>query len=141
MKKNTHNAFFRKVVLALLTPLLFSACNNLSQQTDTIDADSLLVLIHERDQQIRHNLMMVQRAFITEQRAELIDSIVMLNEAMDSIDNLNRCIVDSLLREGWPEGLSEAASHTLWLVIDHADVDYQEHYLPLIKQQVDKDEQ
>lgn len=138
MKKNTHNAFFRKVVLALLTPLLFSACNNLSQQTDTIDADSLLVLIHERDQQIRHNLMMVQRAFITEQRAELIDSIVMLVAEQDSVDSLNRVAVDSLLQNGWPEGLSEAASHTLWLVIDHADVDYQEHYLPLIKQQVER---
>ena len=136
MKKHTHKALFQKTALALLTPLLFSACNNLSRQNETIDADSLLVLIHERDQQIRHELMMVQRAFIKEQRAELVDSIMMLSEAMDSIDNLNRCIVDSLLCEGWPEGLSEAACNTLWLVIDHADVDYQERYLPLIEQQV-----
>lgn len=138
MKKDTHKGLFRKAVLALLTPLLFSACNNLSRQTETIDADSLLVLIHERDQQIRQELMILQRAFITEQRAELVDSIMMLSEAMDSIDNLNRCIVDSLLREGWPEGLSENSSNTLWLVIDHADVDYQERYLPLIEQQVER---
>lgn len=137
MKKDTHKGLFRKAVLALLTPLLFSACNNLSRQTETIDADSLLVLIHERDQQIRQELMILQRVFITEQRAELVDSIMMLSEAMDSIDNLNRCIVDSLLREGWPEGLSENSSNTLWLVIDHADVDYQERYLPLIEQQVE----
>ena len=136
MRKDTHKGLFRKAVLALLTPLLFLACNNLSRQTETIDADSLLVLIHERDQQIRQELMILQRAFITEQRAELVDSIMMLSEAMDSIDNLNRCIVDSLLSEGWPEGLSEAACNTLWLVIDHADVDYQERYLPLIAQQV-----
>ena len=138
MRKDTHKGLFRKAVLALLTPLLFSACNNLSRQTKTIDADSLLVLIHERDQQIRQELMILQRAFITEQRAELVDSIMMLSEAMDSIDNLNRCIVDSLLREGWPEGLSENSSNTLWLVIDHADVDYQERYLPLIEQQVER---
>lgn len=138
MRKDTHKGLFRKAVLALLTPLLFSACNNLSRQTETIDADSLLVLIHERDQQIRQELMILQRAFITEQRAELVDSIMMLSEAMDSIDNLNRCIVDSLLREGWPEGLSENSSNTLWLVIDHADVDYQERYLPLIEQQVER---
>ena len=138
MRKDTHKGLFRKAVLALLTPLLFSACNNLSRQTETIDADSLLVLIHERDQQIRHELMILQRAFITEQRAELVDSIMMLSEAIDSIDNLNRCIVDSLLREGWPEGLSENSSNTLWLVIDHADVDYQERYLPLIEQQVER---
>lgn len=138
MRKDTHKGLFRKAVLALLTPLLFSACNNLSRQTETIDADSLLVLIHERDQQIRQELMILQRAFITEQRAELVDSIMMLSEAMDSIDNLNRCIVDSLLREGWPKGLSENSSNTLWLVIDHADVDYQERYLPLIEQQVER---
>ena len=138
MKKDTHKGLFRKAVLALLTPLLFSACNNLSRQTETIDADSLLALIHERDQKIRQELMILQRAFITEQRAELVDSIMMLSEAMDSIDNLNRCIVDSLLREGWLEGLSENSSNTLWLVIDHADVDYQERYLPLIEQQVER---
>ena len=138
MKKHTHKALFQKTALALLTPLLFSACNNLSRQNETIDADSLLVLIHERDQQIRHELMMVQRAFIKEQRAELVDSIMMLSEAMDSVDNLNRAIVDSLLRKGWPEGLSEDGSQTLWLVIDHADVDYQERYLPLIEQQVER---
>ena len=138
MKKHTHKALFQKTALALLTPLLFSACNNLSRQNETIDADSLLVLIHERDQQIRHELMMVQRAFIKEQRTELVDSIMMLSEAMDSVDNLNRCIVDSLLREGWPEGLSENSSNTLWLVIDHADVDYQERYLPFIEQQVER---
>lgn len=138
MRKDTHKGLFRKAVLALLTPLLFSACNNLSRQTETIDADSLLALIHERDQQIRQELMILQRAFITEQRAELVDSIMMLSEAMDSIDNLNRCIVDSLLREGWPKGLSENSSNTLWLVIDHADVDYQERYLPLIAQQVER---
>ena len=66
MKKHTHKALFRKAVLALLTPLLFSACNNLSRQTETIDADSLLVLIHERDQQVRQELMILQRAFITD---------------------------------------------------------------------------
>lgn len=128
-----------KTILASLAALLLTACTNRrTTQGTTEQLDSLLVLIHERDQQIRHDLMMVQRAFITEQRAELVDSIMMLSEAMDSIDNLNRCIVDSLLREGWPEGLSENSSNTLWLVIDHADVDYQERYLPLIEQQVER---
>lgn len=136
MRKNTHKAILRKAALALLTPLLFSACNNLNRQAEAIDADSLLVLIHERDQQIRHELMRVQRAFIADQRAELVDSIVMLVEEQERADSTNRCVVDSLLRDGWPEGLSEQSNHTIWLVIDHADVDYQERYLPLIEQQV-----
>lgn len=138
MKKNTNKSIFRKVAFALLTPLLFGACHNISRQVEAIDTESLLILIHEHDQQLRQELMVLQKAFIAEQRTELVDSIMMLSEAMDSVDNLNRAIVDSLLRKGWPEGLSEDGSHTLWLVIDHADVDFQERYLPLIEQQVER---
>ena len=79
--------------------------------------------------------MRVQRAFIAEQRAELVDSIVMLVAEQDHADSLNRVAVDLLLQNGWPEGLSEQSNQTIWLIIDHGDVEYQERYLPLIEQQ------
>lgn len=122
-------------VLALFVTL--SACTNKkSTHPSAIQTDSLLCELHERDQQIRHELMTVQRAFIAEQRAELIDSIVMLVEKQEQMDSLNRVAIDSLLQNGWPEELSEESNNTIWLIIDHADVDYQERYLPLIEQQV-----
>ncbi len=119
-----------KFTHCLLSALLLFPTANLSAQTD-----SLLCELHERDQQIRHELMRVQRAFIAEQRAELVDSIVMLVEEEERTDSLNRVAVDSLLQNGWPEGLSEQSNQTIWLIIDHGDVGYQERYLPLIEQQ------
>ena len=129
-----------KSIVSLVTAtLLFTACTNQKNTQDTTaQTDSLLCILHERDQKVRLELMAVQRAFIAEQRAELIDSIVMLVDKQERTDSINRAVVDSLLQHGWPEGLSEESNHTIWLVIDHGDVDYQERYLPLIEQQVSK---
>ena len=125
----------RALYLLVLFVTLFACNNKKSTHSSAAQTDSLLYVLHERDQQIRHELMRVQRAFIAEQRTELIDSIVMLVAEQDRVDSLNRVAVDSLLQNGWPEGLSEQSNRTIWLIIDHADVEYQERYLPLIGQQ------
>ena len=128
----------KRYISFLLVCLAFSCTNPKSTQNTTAQTDSLLCELHERDQKIRHELMSVQRAFIAEQRAELVDSIVMLVDYQERMDSINRAVVDSLLQNGWPEGLSEESNQTIWLIIDHGDVDYQERYLPLIEQQVEK---
>ena len=125
-----------RALYILVLFITLSACTNKKSVHSSIEqTDSLLCELHERDQQIRHKLMSVQQAYIAEQRTELIDSIVMLVAEQDRADSLNRVAVDSLLQNGWPEGLSEHSNRTIWLIIDHADVDYQERYLPLIEQQ------
>ena len=125
-----------RALYILVLFITLSACTNKKSVHSSIEqTDSLLCELHERDQQIRHELMSVQQAYIAEQRAELIDSIVMLVAEQDRADSLNRVTVDSLLQNGWPEGLSEHSNRTIWLIIDHADVEYQERYLPLIEQQ------
>ena len=125
----------KKIVTILLACLALGCTSKKSTHSSIEQTDSLLSELHERDQQIRHELIGVQQAYIAEQRAELIDSIVMLVAEQDSVDRLNRVAVDSLLQNGWPEGLSEQSNRTIWLIIDHADVEYQERYLPLIGQQ------
>jgi hypothetical protein len=125
-----------RALYILVLFITLSACTNKKSVHSSIEqTDSLLCVLHERDQQIRHKLMSVQQAYIAEQRTELIDSIVMLVAEQDRVDSLNRVAVDSLLQNGWPEGLSEQSNRTIWLIIDHADVEYQERYLPLIGQQ------
>ena len=125
-----------RALYILVLFITLSACTNKKSVHSSIEqTDSLLCELHERDQQIRHKLMSVQQAYIAEQRTELIDSIVMLVAEQDRADSLNRVAVDSLLQNGWPEGLSEQSNQTIWLIIDHADVEYQERYLPLIEQQ------
>ena len=134
MKKYA-NSLMKRLIPILLACLALGCTNPKSTQNTTAQTDSLLCELHERDQQIRHKLLSVQQAYIAEQQAELIDSIVMLVAEQDCVDSLNRVAVDSLLQNGWPEGLSEQSNRTIWLIIDHADVDYQERYLPLIEQQ------
>ena len=125
-----------RALYILVLFITLSACTNKKSVHSSIEqTDSLLCELHECDQQIRHKLLSVQQAYIAEQRTELIDSIVMLVAEQDRADSLNRVAVDSLLQSGWPEGLSEQSNRTIWLIIDHADVEYQERYLPLIEQQ------
>lgn len=125
-----------RALYILVLFITLSACTNRKSVHSSLEqTDSLLSELHERDQQIRHKLMSLQQAYIAEQRTELIDSIVMLVAEQDRVDSLNRVAVDSLLQNGWPEGLSEQSNRTIWLIIDHADVEYQERYLPLIEQQ------
>jgi hypothetical protein len=125
-----------RALYILVLFITLSACTNKKSVHSSIEqTDSLLCELHERDQQIRHKLMSVQQAYIAEQRTELVDSIVMLVAEQDHADSLNRLAVDSLLQNGWPDGLSEQSNRTIWLIIDHADVEYQERYLPLIEEQ------
>ena len=125
----------KKIVTILLACLALGCTSKKSTHSSIEQTNSLLCELHERDQQIRYKLISVQQAYIAEQRTELIDSIVMLVEEEERTDSLNRVAVDSLLQNGWPEGLSEQSNQTIWLIIDHAHVEYQERYLPLIEQQ------
>lgn len=94
----------KKIVTILLACLALGCTSKKSTHSSIEQTDSLLCELHERDQQIRHELMSVQQAYIAEQRTELIDSIVMLVAEQDRADSLNRVAVDSLLQNGWPMG-------------------------------------
>ena len=100
--------------------LLLVACGT-PQTTDRILAD-----VWQRDQAIRHQMMELTRAVTVEGRMELVDSLLATNEAVDRIDAENMAVVDSLLAEGLPEGLSADSYKTIWIVIDHASQEKQE---------------
>lgn len=95
--------------------------------------DSLLQDVYERDQSIRIQLMEVTKAITADGKVELIDSLIILTEKEESIDSLNMEIIDSLLQKGLPKRLKPESYKTIWLVIDHATLEYQEKYIPLIK--------
>ena len=111
-----------------LIALLLVACGT-PQTTDRILAD-----VWQRDQAIRHQMMKLTRAVTVEGRMELVDSLLATNEAVDRIDAENMAVVDSLLAEGLPEGLSADSYKTIWIVIDHASQEKQEQYLHLVEQ-------
>ncbi len=110
--------------------LLFTACHG-GKSTDR-----LLAEVWERDQQVRHTLVELQRAVTAEGRVELIDSLVAVVERMERADHENQQLVDRMISNGLPADLSPASYRTIWIVIDHAPLDMQQKYLPLIEEMV-----
>ena len=80
--------------------LICTACNN-SKSTD-----ELLAKVWESDQSIRQQMVELTKAVTTENRTDLIDSLISTSEQVERIDAENMAIVDSLLLNGLPQGLS-----------------------------------
>ncbi|MBR4148748.1 MAG: hypothetical protein IKT94_01265 [Rikenellaceae bacterium] len=93
--------------------------------------DSLLRNVRESDQSAR--LAMIE---LTRSDQLDIDAVLAAQAKIEEVDSTNQVIVARLLDSGWPQGLSEEANNAIWLVIDHAPIDYQLRYMPLIKEQV-----
>ena len=55
---------------------------------------------------------------------------------MKTQDSINQKKVIEILQNGWPENLNLQQNQTIFLVIQHADVDTQKKYLPIIESAV-----
>lgn len=117
-----------KLILIIIA-LLLGACNGGVKSTDT-----LLAEVRKADQCIRNQMIELTKAVTIEGQTELTDSLIRTSEQLEFIDTRNISIVDSLLRDGLPKGLAADSYKTIWLIIDHAPLDKQEAYLPLIEQ-------
>ena len=113
------------VVIILLTFL--AACNS-NKSTDTILAE-----VWDRDQSIRQQMIELTKAVTVDGRTELVDSLIATNEAVNLIDAKNMSIVDSIMNKGLDLNLTPQSYKTIWIVIDHASLDKQEQYLPLME--------
>lgn len=117
-----------KLILIVIA-LCLGSCNSGANSID-----KRLAEVREADQCIRNQMMELTKAVTIEGRTELIDSLLHTSEQMELIDARNISIVDSLLHQGLPKGLTANSYETIWLVIDHAPLGKQEAYLPLIEQ-------
>lgn len=93
--------------------------------------DSLLRNVRESDQSAR--LVMIE---LTRSDQLDIDAVLAAQTRIEEVDSTNQMIVARLLDSGWPQELSDEATNAIWLVIDHAPIDYQLRYMPLIEEQV-----
>ena len=116
-----------KVFYSILTMLLLTACNS-SNSTDKLLAEVLY-----KDQYVRLQMQELTKAVNNDGNAELIDSLVVLSENIERIDKENIAVIDSLLQQGLPKGLSEESYKTIWIVIDHASLEKQKQYLSIIE--------
>lgn len=108
--------------------LLLGACSSREA------TNKLLTEVWTKDQSVRHATMRLTKAVTTEGRTDLIDSLIMAVEAQEKADIENISIIDSLLQKGLPHGLTADSYNTIWIVIDHASLEKQEQYLPMIEQ-------
>ena len=111
-----------------ITALLLMGC------ATTKSTDKLLAEVWNDDQQPRHQLVELTKVVTVEGRTELIDSLIRVNDIVERNDAKNIKVVDKILKSGLPQGLSEESYKTIWIVIDHAPLEKQEQYLPLVEQ-------
>ena len=95
--------------------------------------DTTLVKVYERDQNIRKAAMELTRS-VSQGNNMLVDSLVKITNEMNQIDEGNIIIVEDILKNGVPKKLSKESYETIWLVIDHASLEKQEKYLPIIEE-------
>ena len=115
-----------KHLLLLLLGLLIGVSNLSARQLD-----SLLRVVHDRDQAVRMEVIR-----LSQQVPPPVDSLMAAYARMQEADAENQRIVSELLRGGWPTGISDEAAETIWLVIDHADLEMQKRWMPLIEEQM-----
>ena len=114
--------------IAIIIALCMVACNT------NKSTDALLVEVWNNDQSAREQMVELTRVVTIEGRTDLIDSLIAGVEAVEKVDIKNISIIDSLLRDGLPENLTSQSYKTIWIVIDHASLEKQEQYLPLIEE-------
>lgn len=106
------------------------------------EIDDLLSQAYEKDQKVRFELMnltkRVNNAGTNNVSAAVADSLMMLSGQMQVIDIENQNLIASVLKDGLPEDLSPQSYKTIWLIVDHADLKQQKHYLPLMEKAASK---
>ena len=116
----------KKLIVAL--SIFLVACSTLKS------TDTLLKEVWNDDQQPRQQMLKLTKSVTIDGRTELIDSLILVNEIVERNDARNIKVVDKILKRGLPQGLSEESYKTIWIVIDHAPLEKQEQYLPLVEQ-------
>ena len=116
----------KKLIVAL--SIFLVACSTLKS------TDTLLKEVWNDDQQPRQQMLKLTKAVTVEGCTELVDSLILVNEIVERNDARNIKVVDKILKRGLPQGLSEESYKTIWIVIDHAPLEKQEQYLPLVEQ-------
>lgn len=116
-----------KSLFPILTILFLTACNCPNS------TDKLLAEVWHKDQHVRLQMQELTKAVSIDGKTEFIDSLITLSESVERIDKENIAVIDSLLQQGLPKDLSKESYKTIWIVIDHASLEKQEQYLPVIE--------
>ena len=124
-----------KFLLQLLCfSILMSSLPLLAQKTDFDDLKSVLDSIYEEDQKYRQQAQDLREEYDWND-PEMQELLQIMHER----DSANLILVSSILdKYGWlgPDEIGELANSTLFLVIQHADLETQLKYMPLMRKAV-----
>lgn len=117
-----------KAIINLLF-LLISVYSYSQGVSSNQNLEEILQTVYDRDQAIRQEFLKVDQSNP--------EDIFRMYNKMDSIDKLNQGLVFNILDSiGWPQNLSDVANNAIFLTIDHAKLDSQEKYFPLVEEQM-----
>jgi hypothetical protein len=126
----------KKFILSALFLLAIFA-----SRSQTIDCSAskkikdTLQVIYEKDQATRKILLEQLRKNGGKQGSEILETAKKIKES----DKENQGYISQLLDQcGWPGYLDSTGNNAIFLVIDHAQLDFKEKYFPMVKEQAEK---
>lgn len=124
-----------KHILLFFTCLMLYLCA--SAQYDSSLAEELKIILHD-DQSMREKLegLRIKYAGDTAMLRTESHRLAVLINKQDAANMIK--VADIINRQGWPgpEVVGKSGSNTLFWVIQHADIDIQQKYLPIVRQAV-----
>ena len=129
----------KKIIIGfILSGMTLSACQG--QKVKSCDINILneeLSLIHQKDQQIRNELMPVLGQYQKDGSGQL--KLFSLALKMNRQDKQNQEYILSMLEKcGWPEALNEQSHNTVFLVLQHSPDSIMKAYFPQVQKMVKK---
>jgi hypothetical protein len=132
-----------KIVLSI-TPLLLSLApahfaQDLRAASSNESVRRELVRMGEDNQKHRQEMMVLMDRLAASDSEKMAKKWKQAVERQNELDGKNRQRLDEIVKEhGWPKKsvFGEEASGVAFLIVQHAETDYQKKYLPLIKEAV-----
>jgi hypothetical protein len=132
-----------KIILSMM-PILLSLASphfaqNLGEASPNEAVRRELVKIGEDDQKHRQDMMDLMNRLASSDSEKVAKKWKQAVEQQNALDSRNRQRLDEIVKQhGWPKRsvFGEEASGVAFLIVQHADLDYQKKYLPLIKEAV-----
>jgi hypothetical protein len=137
-----HKITFSITALILsLAPAQFAQSPGAASPNEALRRE--LVKMGEDNQKHRQEMMNMMDRLATTDSEKVAKKWKQVVERQNEIDSKNRQRLDEIVKEhGWPKmsSFGPEASGVAFLIVQHADLEYQKKYFPLIKEAVTKNE-
>ena len=128
-------------LLLSLAPAIFAQAPGAASSNEAVRRE--LVKMGEDSQKQRQEMMDLMDRLAVSDSEKVAKKWRQAVERQNELDSKNRQRLDEIVKEyGWPKRsvFGEEASGVAFLIVQHAELDYQKKYLPLIKEAANQKE-